>query len=54
MRYLEVEVIDGGKSTEAVIAQAEIRIISLSRHVKSQQERVLIDTLRQAIQYSRD
>ena len=36
MSYLEVQVVDGGKRTQAVVAQAKVGIVCLGSHMQSQ------------------
>ena len=47
---LEVKMVNGCKSTQAIVTQSEVWIPSFSCHVKCKQEAITINPLRQAIQ----
>jgi len=52
--YLKVEMIDSGKSTQAVVTESEVWISSLSSHVNCKQKAFVIDPLRQAVKNTRN
>ena len=49
-----MKVIDSGKCTQAVVTQSEVRVSSFCCHVKSKQEALPVNPLRQAFKNRRD
>jgi hypothetical protein len=54
MKYLEVEVIDSGKGTQAVVTKSKVRACSLSCHVQCKHEAFMINSLRQTVKHPRN
>ena len=50
VQYLEMKMVNGGKSTQAVITQTEIWISSFGCHVKCKQEALVINFLGQTLE----
>jgi hypothetical protein len=50
--YLKVEVVDGCKGTQTIIAKPEVWACGFSSHVQCKQEALLVNPLRQAVQYT--
>lgn len=46
--------VDGGKGTQAVVAEPEVRACCFSRHVERKQEALRIDSLRQTVEHAGD
>ena len=53
-KYLEVEVIDSGKGTQAVVTKPKVRACSLSCHVECKQEAFRIYSLGQTVKNTRN
>ena len=49
-----MEVVDGGKRAQAVVANAEVGIPGFLSHVESKEEALAVNPLRQALKDSRD
>lgn len=53
-KYLEVEVIDSGKGTQAIVTKPKVRACSLNCHVQCKQEAFMINSLRQTVKHTRN
>jgi len=51
-QYLEVKMVNSCKSTQAVVTQSKIRIISFHCHVKCKQEALTVNPLGQTLKYA--